>query len=68
MVRHMTIDRWITVLKLMMGVLVLGLVLTAYAQPTSAPPLNVGPLRPATAEEDRQWQVDRLVEEMEAGR
>lgn len=65
----MTTDKALRVIKLLMGVLVLALVLVAYAQPSApAGPLNAGPLRPATAEEDRQWQTDRLYEEMEANR
>lgn len=64
----MTTQKIVQVFYLVVGVLVLALVLTAYSQPVAAPPLNVGPLVPATAEEDRQWQIDRLVEEMEAAR
>lgn len=64
----MNTSTWTEALKIVIGVLVLAIVLVAYAQPKEAPPLNVGPLRPATADENRQWQRDRLIEDMEATR
>lgn len=64
----MTIDGTIKMLQLVIGAVVLALVLGAYTTTAKIPPLDVGG-RPATVQEEVQWQQDqdrmRLTEEME---